>query len=183
MRALILCLCWLLLGGCGQIPVSVDYQSGVDFSRFSHYYWLPPEANQQPESIYNSDLVSARVEQAVEQQLLSRSLLRIDNPEQADVLVRYQIGVEQMVEMEPFMGLEGSYSLHRSSYGSGLLSIVSHEYKQSTLVIDLLHPEDKRLLWRGTAERRLKTFNSPDQHSAFITETVAAVLAKYPPQP
>lgn len=181
MRALLLWTGLLLLGGCSMIPVSVDYQPGYDFSRISRYYWLPPKAEQQPVSIYNSELVSKRVEQAVEHELLSLGILRADTQADADVLVGYQIGIEKLVEINTFMGLDGSFSRHPGAVGVGLLGGHSQEYDQSTLVIDLRDPGDRRLLWRGMAERRLSRFDSPQAHAEFINETVAAVLAKYPP--
>ncbi len=181
MRPLLLSLL-LLLTGCSMIPVSVDYQPGYDFSQVGHYYWVPTPADRSPASIYNSSLVSARVEQAVENELLRRGILRTTNREEADILVRYQIGIEKMVDLDFFM-LEGSFSRHRGHNGLGLLGGQSQEYKEATLVIDLLDPAERRLLWRGVAERRLSGFKNPVEHDTFIAETVAAVLQRYPPQP
>lgn len=183
MRPLLLSLFVLLLVGCSMIPVSVDYQPGYDFSQVGRYYWLPTPTDSPPASIYNSPLVSARVEQAVENELLRHGILRTANRAEADILVSYQIGIEKLVDLDIFMGLEGSYSRHRGHGGLGLLSSHSQEYKEATLVIDLLDPAERRLLWRGMAERRLSAFKNPAEHNAFIAATVAAVLQRYPPQP
>ncbi len=173
---------WLLaLAGCSVIPVSVDYQPGYDFSHIGRYYWLAPQVEPQPASVYTSELVTARVAQAVEQQLQSRGILRVEQRTEADVLISYQLGIEKLVDIDAFMGLEGSFSRHSGGLGLGLLGARSQEYDQSRLVIDLRDPGDNRLLWRGMAERRLMRFASPSAHAAFIQATVAAVLAKYPP--
>lgn len=182
MRSLLLSTWLLLLAGCSLIPVSVDYQPGTDFSQISRYYWLPPKADLQPASIYNSELVTKRVEQAVENELLNLGILRTDTRADADVLIGYQIGIEKLLEIDTFMGFDGRFSRHSGGIGVGLLSGHSQEYDQSTLVIDLRDPGDNRLLWRGMAERRLSRFDSPQRHAAFINATVAAVLAKYPPR-
>lgn len=172
---------WLLLAGCSRIPVSVDYQPEYDFSPISRYYWFVPETEPLPVSMYSSELVRARVAQAVESEFLARGVLRTLTPDQADLLVSYRIGIEKWVEIEEFMGLEGSHSLQPG--GLGLLGIQSKEYKEATLVIDLRDPKDQRLLWRGMAERRLRVFDKPEQYDAFISETVAAILKRYPPSP
>ncbi|MFT6917125.1 MAG: hypothetical protein ACJAWL_003482 [Motiliproteus sp.] len=179
-RSLFLSTWLVLLSSCSAIPVSVDYQPGTDFNKINRYYWLPPKAGLQPASIYNSELVGARVEQAVEQELLSRGILRVDTRADADVLVSYQIGIQKLVDIDTQLGLDGRFSRH-SGVGLDLFAGYSQEYDQSTLVIDLRNPGDHRLLWRGMAERRLSRFDSPQRHAEFITATVAAVLAKYPP--
>jgi hypothetical protein len=180
-RAVVLSIGLVVLAGCSSIPVSVDYQPGYDFSQIGRYFWLPPQADPQPASVYNSELVTARVAAAVEQQLQSRGILRVGSRTEADVLITYQIGIEKLVEIDTFMGFEGSFSRHAGGLGLGLLGSRSQEYDQSTLVIDLRDPGDNRLLWRGMAERRLSQFDSPQEHAEFIQASVAAVLAKYPP--
>ncbi|MFT5721970.1 MAG: hypothetical protein ACI9W6_002288 [Motiliproteus sp.] len=179
-HSLLLWIGLVLVAGCSGVPVSVDYQPGYDFSQINRYYWLSPKAELQSASIYNSELVGARVEQAVEHELLSLGILRTDAQADADVLVGYQIGIEKLVDIDTHLGLNGSFS-RRSGVGLSLLGGHSREYDQSTLVIDLRDPGDNRLLWRGMAERRLSRFDTPQIHAAFIAATVAAVLVQYPP--
>lgn len=170
-----------LLSGCNQIPVQVDYQPGTPFPQFQRYYWQTPSASNQAASIYASELVSARIEQAVEQQLAAHAILRTRDAASADLLVGYTLTVANRVELEPDFAFSGGHFFSHSAFGVSLMHSTPREYRLGELAIDLRHPEDHRLLWRGTAERRLPQFDSPAEHSAFIDATVAAILAKYPP--
>tara|TARA_R110002167_G_scaffold119831_2_gene297391 strand:- start:970 stop:1521 length:552 start_codon:yes stop_codon:yes gene_type:complete len=181
MRPLLFALSLLLLAGCTVIPVNVDYRPGYDFSQIGRYYWQPPQSEPQLTSVFTSELVSDRVARAIEAEFLVQGILRSDSQDQAELLVSYRIGIEKRVELDAFMGLEGSYSLHRGGLGLGFLGTRSQEYREATLVIDLRDPKDQRLLWRGMAERRLRLFDKPEQYDVFITETVAAILKRYPP--
>ncbi|WP_210395806.1 DUF4136 domain-containing protein [Motiliproteus sediminis] len=175
----------LLLAGCARIPVAVavDYQPGTDFTQLTRYYWLPPTKSAQPASVYNSELVEQRVEMAVENELVAHGLFPTDQRDQAQLLISYLIVVEDRVDIDPVFAIEGSYSKHRGGMGVGLMRTHSTDYQQSRLIIDLRDPSEEQLLWRGSSERRLPGFDTPAEHAAFIAETVAAILAKYPPQP
>ena len=51
------------------------------------------------------------------------------------------------------------------------------EYDEGILVIDVLDVRTRRLVWRGTASRRLE--RDPQVHQ--IEQSVASVLARFPP--
>lgn len=170
-----------LLYGCNQIPVQVDYQPGTSFPQFQRYYWQTPNTTNQAASIYASELVSARIEQAVEQQLAAHAIHRTHDVASADLLVSYTLTVANRIEMEPDFAFSGGHFFSHSVFGLSLMHSTPREYRLGELAIDLRHPADQRLLWRGTAERRLPQFDTPAEHSAFIDATVSAILAKYPP--
>jgi hypothetical protein len=59
----------------------------------------------------------------------------------------------------------------------------SVDYKVSTLQIDLLDGKDGKLVWRGSTEQVVDTgTNNPAARDTAIRQTVAKVLAQYPPR-
>ena len=57
------------------------------------------------------------------------------------------------------------------------------DYQVGTLQIDLIDGRDGKLVWRGSARQVLRN-NAPNpaERAAAIRETVAKVLAQYPPR-
>jgi len=172
----------LLLGGCGRYRVAVDYPPEQTFEQFRRYYWLAPATAGQPPSVYNSELMGTRAEALVEQALLTRGLTRTTERHQADLLVQWQLAVEERLAIDPLRADEGSYSRHPGAYDVTTPYGARGDYRKATLVIDLRQPTDNRLLWRGMAVRRVPTFTTPQQYRTFVAETLATVLARYPPK-
>ena len=57
------------------------------------------------------------------------------------------------------------------------------DYKVATLQVDLLDGKDGKLVWRGSDEEVMRTKPlAPNEREAAIRNTVARVLAQYPPQ-
>jgi hypothetical protein len=57
----------------------------------------------------------------------------------------------------------------------------SVSYKVATIQIDLLDGKDGKLVWRGSDEQLLSRTTNPADRSNAIRETVARILANYPP--
>jgi hypothetical protein len=51
----------------------------------------------------------------------------------------------------------------------------------ATIQIDLLDGKDGKLVWRGSDEQLLSRTTNPADRSNAIRETVARILANYPP--
>jgi hypothetical protein len=65
----------------------------------------------------------------------------------------------------------------------GMSETRSVDYKVSTLQIDLLDGKDGKLVWRGSTEQIVDTgTNNPAARDTAIRQTVAKVLAQYPPR-
>ena len=55
-------------------------------------------------------------------------------------------------------------------------------YKVATIQVDLLDGKDGKLVWRGSDEQMLASRPNPEDRSSAIRETVARILANYPPR-
>jgi len=181
LRAGLLLAALLALAACRPLAVAIDYQPGIDFQALRHYYWLPPAIQPDPATVYNSELMTARVEQLAEQALAQQGLQRTRDRRGADLLVQLHLAVQQRLSIDPLRAAEGSYSRHPAAYDFVPPYQASAAYHQVTLVIDLRAAADQRLLWRGTALRRLPSLEGPAQYRDFIAESLAAILRAYPP--
>lgn len=178
LRGLSLCLS-LLLAACA-VPVEVDYDTGRDFSRLKNYAWLPMTAEQQRQDpvIYNT-LTDKRMRQSVDRLLAAKGFRRVEFAS-ADFLVTYHLKVEQKLESEPF-----SYGV---GYGWGHSGMVMgggrdiYQYEEERVLVDMLDPRSRELLWRGGVSEETDRYASPREREGRILRQMHEVLASFPPR-
>jgi len=54
-----------------------------------------------------------------------------------------------------------------------------HHYREGTLIIDFVDPDDKVLVWRGTAVGSMQYFTGGEDE---VQSSVAKMLEKFPPE-
>ncbi len=64
---------------------------------------------------------------------------------------------------------------------SGWTDTVVNEYDQGTLLLDVLDPRSRNLMWRGSAAARLGTANTPERRTELVNQAVARMLDRFPP--
>ncbi|GAB3531442.1 DUF4136 domain-containing protein [Pontibacter brevis] len=167
-----LLLCSLGLQSCvttsraiGASAIKAPYARMNTYKTFA---WLQEQPVAEPayDKGYNAQL-DAHIRQAVEEELIERGYTKVEtNP---DLLVAYDVSVpvpEEKDKPENFgTGFGYSYgymSGYRYNYGHadmpGYRSV--DLFKQGTLIIDLISPQSKMLVWRGWAEGGISNFKA-----------------------
>lgn len=176
---LIAAMAMAIMAGCRSIQVQSDYDPTVSFGAIDTYAWLPPIGPEGGRGTIMDDLLSQRVQRAVNDQLRSKGLELVE-PARADLLVAYQMSVEERLDVDT---VHYGYRYGRWGYaGPAHTTTYVREYEQGTLVIDLIAPEERRLIWRGVGRTRLRDQATPEQREAHIREVVSAILERYPPE-
>jgi hypothetical protein len=121
--------------------------------------------------------VDARIRGAIDAQLAERGLRGV-GADEADFLVAYHVLVERRLDVQT---LYRSYG--RAGWGGGGYSdTVVRDYEEGSLLIDFLRPGTGALLWRGSAQARLRERRTPEARDAYAQEVVGKILAAYPPR-
>lgn len=164
---------------CSQILVTHDYDSEVDYSLFTSYVWHPVER-----TIAMNDLVINRVKDAVNRELKVRGYEQV--LQGADFSIAIHFLERQRVSFtdrghaaEPYWG--GYGYRYGSWYGHSRVS--ARDYREGTLIIDILGTAKKELVWRGTATDIIEPRLSPEERTAAIHKAVSRILQKFPPFP
>lgn len=168
----------LALAACGSgIRVDNDYDPARSFVEFRTY--APHEKSQTvPPDAYVSELVVDRIDRAINDGLRLKGLTRVEDKSQADLLLRTHFVVEDKIDVQTW---NTSYGYYHYPWGwRGGYETTVTQYKQGTLIVDLLEAKTGKLVWRGSAESRLRRHNTPEEREARIREVVTALLAKYP---
>ena len=95
--------------------------------------------------------------------------------EGADVLVAYQLRYDRKSEVRV------------GGYGAGYIhapypyAVDVRKYREGTLIVDLVDPETKELIWRGWSVSDLRRAVDPQQEQEKIVWAVRTILEHYPP--
>lgn len=173
----------LLAAGCAGIDVKQDYNPAVDFGALRTFSWRSAVQEPTGNKLVDSPLLDSRIRAAVEKELLARGHRKVaTNP---DYQVAYSYTIESGAERDPDTSVGiGVGTGSRGSFGGiGVsLGFGGRDPGQERLIVDVIDPATDNLLWRGFAERRLASSSDPEENSARINETVAAILREFPPR-
>ncbi len=124
----------------------------------------------------NNEAVRGRVRTAIEQTLTSKGLRQVSDPESADFLVDYHLGVRRRnvtvehVYRGGYPGLVcGPFGCWEGwGYGPPEVSYENIRFREGTFVFDLVQHASKRLAFRAINEKRVKpdTFTQDEVNEA-----------------
>jgi hypothetical protein len=159
----------LLVGAMAQAQdVSTNSMPGVNFSKYHTYKWVAIEGGAHPNQI-----MDAEIKQSVDQQLSSKGLTKTD-AENADLLVGYQVAVDQQKQWN-------AYGMGRG-FGGGMGTATSSNIDIGTLVLDMYDPSTKQLVWTGRATKTLDPSSNQEKNQKNMDKAMAKLLKHYPPQ-
>jgi hypothetical protein len=167
---------FLVAVGCSPIKVSLDYDPTAPFNSYATFDWLDDRPNLSdrfrtaagPDSVFNKCM-----RETVSDALAARRIT-IDEVD-PDFLVVYYLGQNEEIDVKRY-GYEYS-----GSYGGWGGAIDVTEYREGTLVLDLIDAKTMVLVWRATAQRTQLKNSTPDDTRVRIREAVKKMFAAYPP--
>lgn len=188
---LLLILLLAFVTGCTSLPVQTDYDPDVEFSMFRTYAWLerPPATDGDPR-VDDNPLLHQRIHTAIDTGLQSAGYSMAE-PAAADFLVSYYVTIENMTSVTyinnywgygPGRGSRRHYNRARPGFYPVYSRPVVSEYEQGTLILDIIQPQGRRLVWRGSASQQLDYSADPEARQEKLNTTVSAILENFPPQ-
>jgi hypothetical protein len=127
------------LVGCYSSHVASDYDREVDFASLKTFGWM--SRTEESTSPVSNTLLEKRIRNAVGQMLTSEGYQQetIGNP---DFLIAYHTGVAEKIDITSY-----GYGYWPRYYGPGSFDLL--QYKEGTVVLDIVEPEANQLVWRG----------------------------------
>jgi Domain of unknown function (DUF4136) len=180
-----------LLSGCAA--VQVDTTKATPFDGYRRYAWVKPDiqTNQDRNPLLNSPLITARVEQAVDQAMQERGVTRDEkNPDFYLCYHEYVAKETRTVANPPAPGYFGYRPYSAVWYGGRLVPISysywaqpwntgyhTEHYEDGTLVLDVIDARSNQLLWRGSVE---KPVSDPAGLSQQMAREARDIVRKFP---
>lgn len=155
----------LFLAACSPISVKTDYDHEVDFGNYQTFKWMAgPKSGKR--TIAKNSLVDKRIRRAVENELQAKGYRMIDSGK-ADALLAYHVSVKNKVDVNSY------------GYRYWRRRVHVHRYKEGSLILDVVDPRMKQLVWRGGASGIAGDIRQASQEE--VNEAVQKVLKKFPP--
>jgi hypothetical protein len=161
----------LALSSCSTMKVYSDFDRDTSVKNYSTFGW--PETKQletKNNPLYYNELNEKRIKNEVSAQLKNNGYQFAEA--NAQLSVHYHIVLEDRtaINPEPF-----------GSYGQDWVNrnVNVREFREGTLIIDLMDSKTNNLVWRGWAANFLDE-DRPDQMEAQLNTAIRKIFEKFP---
>ena len=182
----------LIFSACSTVQVESEYDKQANFAALRTFRWVeaPPVAVGDPR--IDDSVLQARVQAAVNRELEAKGLRRMDSGA-VDLLVNYYVNVEEKMTGQ---NLNDKYGYTQGtgwtqgarqgwSWGLGAYdapSVPVTYYEEGSVIIDMIDPRTKRLIWRGSARTVVDLDSDDETRRARLNDAIQRVLAEFPPR-
>jgi hypothetical protein len=165
----------LLFTACAQEPVSVDYDQGAYLKTLKNYAISPPA---QGAGGFQS-LDNSRIEAALRTALTSRQMKEVP-ADKAEFLVSYRVEQDRQLDNS---GVSFGFGVGSGGLGVGAsTSPPTREVIEGKLIVDVIDPQKKQVVWSARANENLKESMSPAKRDELINFLVSSMFERFPPQ-
>jgi hypothetical protein len=172
---------FLCVAGCTSIDVKTDFDETADFSKYRTFAFAGMTDLNQSGVLTNS-LTRKRIEGAIARELTKKGLSQIELGQNPDLMVHYWMGVQDKQRIDTTGPAMGAYGWRGGyGYGMGYSGVTTYEYRQGTLIMDLIESAKKELVWRATVAAILE--DTPHDNIELGNEAIAKAFENYPPSP
>ena len=173
-------LTFLCVVGCTAIDVKTDFDETADFSKYRTFAFAGMTDLNQTGVLSNS-LTRKRIEGAIARELNKKGLKQIGLDQNPDLLVHYWMGVKDRQRIDTTGPAMGAYGWRGGyGYGMGYSGVTTYEYRQGTLITDLIESTKKQLVWRATMTADLE--DTPQENIELGHEAIVKAFENYPPR-
>jgi len=185
----------LAIVACESTPdIRSDKDPNADFTQFSTFAWVDGDPMIAHSDHAISPLMEERVNKALKSELESKGFQFVENEKNADLAVSYTIGARDKIEFDQFAPrYYGGYNNLDYRWGHGFYSyanvgplyrddkLVSHEYVEGSLAVDMFDAKTAKPVWHVLGTKRLSKKDlelNGKNAGALITQ----LLSDFPPE-
>jgi hypothetical protein len=168
-----------LLAASAHAKVQIDFNPEPDFSQYKTFAYIGGVENLVMLRV-NPDLINNRVHRAVTRELIGKGLREVTPDQNPDLVVRYWAKSSSQVNIAA-TGNWGPYGPYIGSYWGWIYStITASSIREATLLLDLIDPHKKDLVWRLFLIRQL---SNTDKDWKKANQDFDKGFASFPPSP
>ncbi len=186
MRSLTLVLAASMACG-GGLKINTDYNQMIDYSQFETYAFMPVE-----DRLDENELIAARIRNAISTNVEDGGFRKVDDAGRADLLVAWHLMLDDKFSVTTTgggyyggaygRGYWGRYGYGGGGYGMSTSYTTVNEWTEGTLVIDVIDRDKDILIYRATAESKIRENVDPQERTERINDVVARMMADFPPE-
>ncbi|HMU55877.1 MAG TPA: DUF4136 domain-containing protein [Nitrospira sp.] len=161
----------IVLAACISIDVKTEHDPAADFSRFKTFAFA--ERPVAEESGIDKDAAARdRIESALARELTNKDLRPVRLDQRPDLTVYYAVAVNEKLRKAWRTGYGWG-----ARYGGGQ---TTYPYEEGTLIVDLVDPVKRELMWRATMNTHLEDTSAGRLDQA--DRAIARAFERYPPR-
>jgi hypothetical protein len=166
------------LAACSSVKVQTEYDKKANFNGYRTYAWIPQEPGPEQAKAARDPRVREAVIRGIETGLAAKGLTRTDLDKSPDLLVAVHGWAVNRIDVQAYgyAYRPGPYAYYPTLPAATVVDV--REYRDGTLLIDLIDSATRHMVWRGTAT---DTF-SPGAEAKTVSNAIDKTLAEYPPR-
>ena len=165
-----------LLGACRSYDLTYDYDVTATFSRYKTFDYYTSKKG----TGGTTTLMDKRVRAAVEKELQAKGFAMETKADPDFLVTYYPIVQNRKVRTNVRVGMGWGY---RPFYGGvGVSSSQVRNYKEGTIVIEIVDFKTNQMIWQGAAAGALTGLENPEDANEVVPKAVRDILAKFPPK-
>lgn len=178
----------LLLNSCGGDKITVrTEQRNIAFDLYKTYRWYEKSGFDKKGTI--SEITYEYIQQSIDKELKAKELSKVASGA-VDFYVNVTVTAKARINIENYqvyteIGQGYSYNRHAGFYPTRLTETHTKttEYRDGSLVVDVIDSFSDKLVWRGVAKKRLPKDEETShlKRKQLIEQAVSVVLADFPP--
>ena len=164
------------LTACSPVSVRYDYDRTAGFAAFHRFSWaaaVPGAPAAEPEG----SLMDRRVRRIVTEEMAARGF-QPETEGPGDFLLAWR-PLYQDHYVQSFTALAPAWGWEYQPYTYGLAEV--RRFQEGSLVLEVLDPGNRRVLWQAVAEGALTGLRDPQEADARVRLAVQRMLARFPP--
>ncbi len=174
----------LWLGGCAETKIEITRDPFARFPKSGTFAWLAEASTVPEDPRVNRAEVEARIRAAVERHLASRGY-QLSSEGRPTVCIAYHAAVGGGLDAAAINDRYWSWGYGPDgAWGFGPNRTVAYEsgptFERGTLILDIVDPETKRLLWRGAASAEIDLEATTEAKDRRVDDAVKGMLEKFP---
>lgn len=168
----ILFLSIILFSACSTIKVETDYNPHFAFNTLSAFTIVHKDHTG------DDTLANDRIIHAIKNNLIAKGYKATDKSA-ADYYVLFHTDVRSKTKIDTDYQYVGIYP-----YGYRYRSMLTpttrvYTYDEGKLIVDIVDPDQNKIIWRGIATDRIKSHDTPEKRTAYIDEVITSLLASF----
>ena len=165
--------------------VRTNYMPGTNFSKYHTYAWVDavhgvPSVGGRPDEI-----LDAQVKQAIDAQMTAKGFTKVEDPNKADLLLGYQLMIDQEKQINGFGDSWGGYGLGGwgpwGGGGYGSFSANTSTNYIGTFVVGMYDAAAKKLVWIGAAQHAIEPSKKQEKNQQRLNKGAQKLLKNFPP--
>lgn len=168
---------FVLMSACASINTGADFPAGIRLEQYQTFDWGGGDSLPVGDPrLDNNPFYASRVRSAVELELAAKGLRRVTTA--PDLLVHYHASIRQRVDVVRADEARG-YSFPELRASEKVV-----EFDEGTLIIDVVEPKGKIILWRGWSQTDVGgLIDDPRAMEKRVRESVRLMMQRFPRTP